>query len=56
MEEINEIEVLQFKINEIEEKILNLKKYNVHDKKIEALEIKKNQLIEMLNDFLNKNK
>ena len=47
-----EIEILKYKISELDEKIENMRKYNINDKKILNLEIKRNQFEDKLGEIV----
>lgn len=47
-----EIEILKYKISELDEKIENMRKNNINDKKILNLEIKRNQFEDKLGEIV----
>lgn len=47
-----EIEILKYKISELDEKIENMRKNNINDKKILNLEIKRNQYEDKLGEIV----
>jgi hypothetical protein len=53
MSKERDIEILEHKIAEIDVKIANFEKYNISQKKIEALEIKKLQYEDQLAEIQN---